>query len=120
MRSVKVPLMTVLAGLSIYLTVTFASTTGQIKGRITTQETGDPVIGASVLVVGTTQGAITDVDGKFQILRVDPGTYTLRISSVAFRVRMYSGMWEARIGPHSTLKPVLFLTSGAATPGAPS
>ena len=84
MRSAKVSLATVLAGLTIYLTLAFAGTTGQIKGRVATQDTGEPVIGASVLVVGTTQGAVTDVDGKFQILRLDPGTYTLRISSVEY------------------------------------
>ena len=85
MRSVKVPLMTVLAGLSIYLTLALAGTTGQIKGRITAQDTGVPIVGASVLIVGTTQGAMTDLDGRFQILRVDPGSYTLRISSVEYQ-----------------------------------
>ena len=58
----------------------FAATTGQIKGTIVDKETGEPVVGASVLVVGTTTGAMTDPDGFFQILRMDPGTYTLRIS----------------------------------------
>ncbi|MEW5795860.1 MAG: TonB-dependent receptor [Candidatus Zixiibacteriota bacterium] len=62
----------------------FAATTGQIKGRVTHKDTGEPVIGASVLVVGTTQGAMTDLEGYFQILRVDPGNYTLRISHLEF------------------------------------
>ena len=62
----------------------FAVNTGQIKGRITHKDTGEPVLGASVLVVGTTQGAMTDLEGYFQILRVDPGTYTLRISHLDF------------------------------------
>ncbi len=64
-------------------TYSFAGTTGQIKGRVV-DESGKPVIGASVLIVGTTQGAMTDVDGNFQVLRVDPGTYVLRISSVEY------------------------------------
>jgi outer membrane receptor protein involved in Fe transport len=70
-------------GLLLWPTISFAGTTGQIKGRVT-DESGNPVIGASVLVVGTTQGAMTDLDGNFQILRVDPGTYVLRISSVEY------------------------------------
>jgi outer membrane receptor protein involved in Fe transport len=61
-----------------------AVSTGQIKGRVTNQDTGEPVLGASVLIVGTTQGAMTDLEGYFQILRVDPGTYTLRISHLEF------------------------------------
>jgi Ca-activated chloride channel family protein len=92
MRSVKVPFMTVLAGLSIYLTLAFASTTGQIKGRVTARDTGAPVVGASVLIVGTTQGAMTDLDGRFQILRVDSGTYTLRISSVEYTTVEITGV----------------------------
>jgi outer membrane receptor protein involved in Fe transport len=65
----------------------FAVSTGQIKGRLTAREEGQvvPVVGASVLVVGTTQGAMTDPDGYFQILRMDPGTYTLRISHMQFK-----------------------------------
>ena len=45
----------------------FAASTGQIKGKIVHGESGEPVIGASVLVVGTTQGAMTDLEGEFQI-----------------------------------------------------
>ena len=70
-------------GLLLLPAHSFAATTGQIKGRVT-DDSGKPVIGASVLVVGTTQGAMTDIDGNFQILRVDPGNYTLRISSVEY------------------------------------
>jgi outer membrane receptor protein involved in Fe transport len=62
----------------------FAASTGQIKGKITHGETGEPVIGASVLVIGTTQGAMSDLDGEFQIYRMDPGTYVLRISHLEF------------------------------------
>jgi outer membrane receptor protein involved in Fe transport len=62
----------------------FAASTGQIKGRITDAMTGDAVVGATVLVVGTTRGGTTDLDGYFQILRLDPATYTVRISSVEY------------------------------------
>ena len=58
--------------------------TGQIRGRLVRRETGEPVIGASVLIVGTTQGAMTDLSGYFQILRIAPGIYTLRISHLDF------------------------------------
>jgi outer membrane receptor protein involved in Fe transport len=74
----------VLIGVLLLPIDSFAGVTGQIKGRITNQSDGQPVLGASVLVVGTTQGAMTDLDGYFQILRVDPGTYTLRISHLDF------------------------------------
>ncbi len=62
----------------------YGGSTGQIRGRLTSAVTGEPIIGASILIVGTTQGAMTDHQGNFQILRVDPGIYTLRISSVEY------------------------------------
>jgi iron complex outermembrane recepter protein len=37
-----------------------------VSGRIT-DEKGEPLVGGSVVVKGTTRGAITDVDGKFQL-----------------------------------------------------
>ena len=39
----------------------------QISGTVLTMEDDEPVIGASILVKGTTLGTITDVDGKFSI-----------------------------------------------------
>ncbi len=55
---------------------------GQIKGVITDKETGDPVIGASIQVVGTSKGDQTDLDGRYMILMLPPGTYVIRITSV--------------------------------------
>lgn len=74
-----------LLGLLILLPAqSLLAATGQIKGQITDKETGDPVIGASVQLVGTTLGARTDVDGRYQILRVEIGTYTLKVTSVEY------------------------------------
>ncbi len=53
--------------------------TGVVK-----DETGEPIIGASVLVVGTTNGVITDIDGKFTIQNVPRGA-KLRISFIGFK-----------------------------------
>lgn len=44
---------------------------------------GEPVIGASVVVKGTTNGAITDIDGKFSINGVKKGA-TIEVSFVGF------------------------------------
>jgi hypothetical protein len=62
----------------------FAASTGQIKGRLTDKETGEPVIGASVQVVGTKFGGMSDPDGRYTIARLDPGVYSIRISSVDY------------------------------------
>ncbi|MEW5923920.1 MAG: carboxypeptidase-like regulatory domain-containing protein, partial [Candidatus Zixiibacteriota bacterium] len=54
-----------------------AGTTGKIKGIVTDKETGQPIPGVSVLIVGTTLGAMTKPDGTFEITNVPPGKYTL-------------------------------------------
>ena len=38
--------------------------TGSVKGSIVDQESGDPLIGANIIIDGTTMGAATDVEGK--------------------------------------------------------
>ncbi len=38
-----------------------------ISGTISDAETGEPLIGASILVVGTSTGTVTDVNGKFEL-----------------------------------------------------
>lgn len=45
--------------------------------------TGETVIGASVLVKGTTNGTITDIDGKFILSNMSPGDI-LQISFVGY------------------------------------
>ena len=62
----------------------YAASTGQIKGTITDKETGKPIFGASVLVVGTSFGSNTDFDGNYLIKRLEPGTYTLQITHLEY------------------------------------
>ena len=47
----------------------------------------EPLIGASVVIEGTTVGAITDIDGNFRIENVRPGTYTVAASYVSYQTQ---------------------------------
>jgi outer membrane receptor for ferrienterochelin and colicins len=63
----------------------FAQTRGSIQGRVLNRETGSPLEGTNVMVVGTVLGASTDPAGQFIIRRILPGSYTLHISMMGFR-----------------------------------
>ncbi len=57
---------------------------GQVKGQVIDKSTSEPVIGASVFIVGTTLGAQTDFDGNYIIRQVDPGNYVVRITHIDY------------------------------------
>ncbi len=61
-----------------------AGATGKIVGRLLDAKTGDPIVGASVMVVGTKRGAVTDFEGRFVIGQIEPGTYTIRITHLDY------------------------------------
>ncbi|MBQ4819964.1 TonB-dependent receptor [Aquimarina sp. MMG016] len=59
---------------------------GEISGNVTDQ-TGLPVLGASVFLEGTEKGAQTDFDGNYRIEEVVPGSYNLIVSYVGFETQ---------------------------------
>ena len=54
----------------------------RITGVVISDEDGQPVVGASVLVKGTTVGTITDIDGKFALSNVPSSAKTLQVSYI--------------------------------------
>src|SRR5690606_19848821 len=59
-------------GLSLLLGPVAFAQTGKIAGTITDAESGETLVGVNVLIEGTTQGSVTDVDGYYVILNVSP------------------------------------------------
>ena len=64
-----------------------AGETGKIAGRVQDAQTGEALVGISVVVEGSTMGASTDLDGRFTIVSVPPGTYAVVASGVGFQRR---------------------------------
>jgi hypothetical protein len=62
----------------------YGGTTGKIAGRITDRSTGEPLIGANIVIRETRLGASTDAAGTYFILNVHPGRYVVSISLVGF------------------------------------
>ena len=68
----------------------------KVNGTVTSQEDGQPVIGVSVLVVGTNIGTVTDANGKFS-LTVPAGKSQLRFTYVGMETLEVSARPNMRI-----------------------
>ena len=82
----KRKLMLLLACLFVGIGLVTAQTQ-TVTGVVISEEDGQPVIGASVRVENTQLGAITDVDGKFQIPNVPSSAKTLVISYIGMETQ---------------------------------
>lgn len=58
---------------------------GTIAGQVVDLKTKEAIIGANVVIQGTTVGAATDFDGNFTINNVKPGSYTIVVSFVTYK-----------------------------------
>lgn len=57
---------------------------GIVKGKVINSATNEPVPFSTVVIFGTTIGAMTDFDGNFLFTGIDPGYISIRASSVGF------------------------------------
>lgn len=60
---------------------------GTITGKVTDHKTQETIIGANVVIQGTTVGSATDIDGAFTISNVKPGTYTLVVTFISYKTQ---------------------------------
>lgn len=58
-----------------------------VRGIVTTEEEGEPVIGASVIVKGTSLGTVTDVNGRFELSGFPPSATRLLISYISLMAK---------------------------------
>ncbi|WP_020533222.1 TonB-dependent receptor [Flexithrix dorotheae] len=56
---------------------------GVITGTVQS-DTGEPLVGITALLEGTSRGAVTDVNGHFEIKEVAAGNYTLVVSGIGY------------------------------------
>lgn len=64
---------------------------GTLSGTITDINSGETLIGANVVIDGTTTGTSTDFDGKYQF-DAPAGTYTIHISYIGFQEKRVEGV----------------------------
>ena len=84
MKRFQVILPIVMCILLVAVIPLWSGTTGKIAGTVADKETGDPLPGANVLIVGTSLGAAADDNGRFSILHVPPGEYDVSVSVIGY------------------------------------
>lgn len=60
---------------------------GSLAGYVKDSKTGEPLIGATVQLEGTSQGGVTDLDGFYQIANIEPLTYVITVSYVGYKTQ---------------------------------
>jgi outer membrane receptor protein involved in Fe transport len=75
----------VIVTLALAVSVMSAQTPGKISGVIKDQQTGEPLVGANVQLVGTKLGGVTDAEGTYVILNIQAGQYDVLASMVGYQ-----------------------------------
>jgi hypothetical protein len=66
------------------LSILTAQNSGKISGLVKDSETGEPLIGVNIVVIGTSLGNPTDIEGNYFILNVPVGKYEVQASMVGY------------------------------------
>ncbi len=62
----------------------FSQTTSKIAGKVQDASSADPLPGASVMLQGTSIGASTDLNGRYEIRDVPPRSYSIRVTYIGY------------------------------------
>lgn len=90
----------------------------QVTGTVIDSDTGEPLVGATVKVKGTNQGALTDMDGKFTLKNLSAKGKTLVISCMGMKsveVQAKPNLTVNLEPAHTDLQDVMVVAYGTAT-----
>ncbi len=65
--------------------LSFQALAGTLKGQIKDVKTGEPLIGATILLKNTNLGAAAGLDGSFQIKNIPSGEYQVQVSYISYK-----------------------------------
>ncbi|HEY6438024.1 MAG TPA: TonB-dependent receptor, partial [Ignavibacteriaceae bacterium] len=64
--------------------IIYTGTTGKLSGIITDSQTGEPLVGANIIIVESDLGAAANLNGSYVILNISPGNYDVKISYIGY------------------------------------
>ncbi|MBI9071112.1 MAG: TonB-dependent receptor [Melioribacteraceae bacterium] len=85
MRKVKLLLTLLVLVTLIFPSRLWCGTTGKISGKIVDAETGELLIGANIMIMGTNLGGSADIEGTYYIINIPPGVYDVKASFIGYQ-----------------------------------
>ena len=92
MKSFKLQVSCLTLAVLVLAGIALAANTGVVSGRVTDKKTGEPLVGVNVQVEGTELGNATDAEGKYQIINVPAGTYTVGATYMGYNDQKVTGV----------------------------
>ena len=88
--------------LSFLLSLFFikADGAGSITGRITDSKAGAGLPGVNIMIKGTYYGTASDLEGRYRLIDIPPGSYDLEVSIIGYKIILRTGVL---IRPDSTV-----------------
>lgn len=77
-------ILTIIIVFTFLIAEVYAAATSNIEGYVIDAQTNDPLPGANIILIGTSFGAATDINGKYIIKNIPVGTYRIRASYVGY------------------------------------
>ncbi len=65
---------------------------GILAGKVIDAGTKESLIGVNILLLGTTLGTSTDLDGKYEVRSIKAGEYSVRVSYIGFETMLFTGI----------------------------
>lgn len=84
-------------GITLLLTsvINLMGQTGSIEGVVSDKKTGETLVGATIVITGTTIGTTTDLDGKFVLGNLAPGLYNISVNFISYQRQTFSSVMVA-------------------------
>jgi TonB-dependent receptor len=82
--------------IGIFLLLALRTFGGSMEGYVRDASTGEPLIGATVYIENTTKGTITDLNGHYTLLGIDPGEHVFVASYLGYEDQKLAGDITAR------------------------
>lgn len=90
----------------------YSQTTGKLSGKVYDADTGEALPGANVILMNTSMGAATDLEGDYYIINISPGTYDINVSMMGYTTAVFRNVIVS-VNRTSVIDAPLSLTSVA-------